>query len=169
MAAQRANIEFEPAVKIIQTQGHHGPGAWISSQRSSLQSHVGCHSAVASVHQDSQEQELVCRWMVSCAQEVVHGARCLAPKLIVLQRYAYQGPFLTQKGKPMTMHIQKFVDRVRGTRSPWCPRLCDDHERSQGSACRHHATVAQSTDTARTGNKNQQQEVVQVEIGGGQF
>jgi len=96
MAAQRANIEFEPAVKIAkpkatvdQVHGYpisgrvHNP-MWDVSQQLPVYTKTAKSKS----------------WFAAGWYRVRRGrtwATMLAPKLIVLQRYAYAGPFLTQQ------------------------------------------------------------------------
>ena len=74
-----------------------------------------------------------------------------------------------QKLKPMTIHLQKFVDRVRGHES----RGARDFVMTMNEARDLHADITRlliqlqnlQEQTVKTNNN----EVVQVEIGGGQF
>ena len=74
-----------------------------------------------------------------------------------------------QKLKPMTIHLQKFVDRVRGHES----RGARDFVMTMNEAKDLHADITRlliqlqnlQEQTVKTNNN----EVVQVEIGGGKF
>jgi hypothetical protein len=96
MAAQRANIEFEPAVKIAKPkatmdQVHGYP---ISGR---------VHNPMWDVTQQLPVYTKTAKsksWFAAGWYRVRRGrtrTTMLAPKLIVLQRYAYAGPFLTQQ------------------------------------------------------------------------
>jgi hypothetical protein len=96
MAAQRANIEFEPAVKLSKPkatmdQVHGYP---ISGR---------VHNPMWDVTQQLPVYTKTAKsksWFAAGWYRVRRGrtwTTMLAPKLIVLQRYAYTGPFLTQQ------------------------------------------------------------------------
>jgi hypothetical protein len=96
MAAQRANIEFEPAVKtakpkVTVNQVHGYP---VSGR---------VHNPMWDVTQQLPVYTKTAKsksWFAAGWYNVRKGRHwqtVLAPKLIVLQRYAHAGPFLTQE------------------------------------------------------------------------
>jgi hypothetical protein len=105
MAAQRANIEFEPAVKIAKPkaamdQVHGYP---ISGRVHNPMWDVTRQLPVYTKTAKSKS------WFAAGWYRVRRGrtwATMLAPKLIVLQRYAYAGPFLTQQQADNHAHTE---------------------------------------------------------------
>ena len=74
-----------------------------------------------------------------------------------------------QKLKPMTIHLQKFVDRVRGHES----RGARDFVMTMNEAKDLHADITRLLLSLQTlqeqATKTNSNEVIQVQIGGGQF
>ena len=105
MAAQRANIEFEPAVKLSKPkatmdQVHGYP---VSGR---------VHNPMWDVTQQLPVYTKTARsksWFAAGWYRVRRGRSwitMLAPKLIVLQRYAHAGPFLTQEAADDHAHTE---------------------------------------------------------------
>jgi hypothetical protein len=105
MAAQRANIEFEPAVKLstpkaTMDQVHGYP---VSGR---------VHNPMWDVTQQLPVYTKTAKsksWFAAGWYNVRKGRHwqtVLAPKLIVLQRYAHAGPFLTQQQSDDHAHTE---------------------------------------------------------------
>jgi len=105
MAAQRANIEFEPAVKLSKpkTTMDQVHGYPISGR---------VHNPMWDVTQQLPVYTKTAKsksWFAAgwyCVRRGRAWTTMLAPKLIVLQRYAYAGPFLTQEAAGDHAHTQ---------------------------------------------------------------
>ena len=96
MAAQRANIEFEPAVKIAKPKA-------AQDQVHGYHTHGQVHNPMWNVTQQLPVYTKTAKsksWFAAGWYRVRRGrtwTTMLAPKLLVLQRYVYAGPFLTQQ------------------------------------------------------------------------
>ena len=96
MAAQRANIEFEPAVKLYKPKA-------TMDQVHGYPVHGRVHNPMWDVTQQLPVYTKSAKsksWFAAGWYRVHRGrtwTTMLAPKLIVLQRYAHTGPFLTQE------------------------------------------------------------------------
>ena len=96
MAAQRANIEFEPAVKLSKPKAtmDRVHGYPVSGRVYNPMWDVTQQLPVYTKTAKSKS------WFAAGWYRVRRGrtwTTMLSPKLIVLQRYAYAGPFLTQQ------------------------------------------------------------------------
>ena len=97
LAARTVNIEFEPAVKIIKpkTTVDHVHGYPVAGRVYNPMWNVSQHLPVYTKTHKSKS------WFSAGWYNVKKGRHwrtVLAPKLIVLQRYPYQGPFHTKDG-----------------------------------------------------------------------
>ena len=96
MAAQRANIEFEPAVKLSKPKSNmdqvHGypVSGRVYNPMWDVTQQLPVYTKTA-----KSKSWFAAGWYCVCRGRT--WTRMLAPKLIVLQRYAHAGPFLTQE------------------------------------------------------------------------
>lgn len=96
MAAERVNIQFEnmPRSTKIKSAGEHAYGYPVSGHVYNLMWNVNLHLPIYTKTSKSKS------WYAAGWYRVLKGRHwqtLLSPKLIMLERYAYQGPYYSQK------------------------------------------------------------------------